>query len=536
MAGDHDAYERLHLSRREFLAVAGAAVASSSLALAGCGSSTPSGSGSTTSTSTGSGGSKPHQGGTLNVGMSDGSPADTLDPLTGSTTVDFARATALYDRLVEQAPNTSSVPALAESFEPNSDGSVWTVRLRSGVHWHSGKPLTADDVIYTIKRIGYPKNALNGLSEVSGIDLASIQKMDDLTVRLPLHKPTADLTSNFTVYYMSIIPDGTTSFDRPNGTGPFVYESFTPGQRSTFTKNPNYWMDGKPYVDTLIIQSITSPTTRLDALLSSEVNAIEALSFTQARQVQSSSSVKLLISEAGNLVPMTMACDTPPFNDPRVRQAFRLMADRPALLESAQDGYGSLGNDLFGKGFALYDTALPQRVQDIDQAKFLLKKAGHDGMTVTLNTSSVAAGMYESAITFAQQATKAGVNVTLNNIPEGNFYGSNYLKYIFGQTQWTVYPLDQWITEALLSNAPYNETHWHVPAFDKLFYDAQADLNPAGRQEKFFALQQMLWNEGGYLIWGFQPIIDAVSANVHPAPQNPTGYLGNYEFRDFWVE
>ena len=81
------------------------------------------------------------------------------------------------------------MPALAESFEPNSDGSVWTVRLRSGVHWHSGKPLTADDVIYTIKRIGYPKNVLNGLSEVLGIDLASIQKMDDLTVRLPLHKP-----------------------------------------------------------------------------------------------------------------------------------------------------------------------------------------------------------------------------------------------------------------------------------------------------------------------------------------------------------
>ena len=74
-------------------------------------------------------------------------------------------------------------------------------------------------------------------------------------------------------------------------------------------------------------------------------------------QVQSSSSVKLLISEAGNLVPMTMACDTPPFNDPRSPAGFfRLMADRPALLESAQDGYGSLGNNLFGKGFALYDT------------------------------------------------------------------------------------------------------------------------------------------------------------------------------------
>lgn len=479
--------------------------------------------------------SAPHYGGTLNVGMSDGSPADTLDPLVGSTTVDFARATALYDRLVEQAPNTTSVPALAESFEPNAKGTVWTVKLRPDVHWHSGKPFTADDVIYTIKRIGNAKNALNGLSEVSIIDLASIRKIDNLTVRLPLHVATADLSSNFTVYFMSIVPDGTTRFDPPDGTGPFVYKSFTPGQQSVFTKNHNYWMSGKPYVDELIIQSITNPTTRLNALLAGEVDAIEALSFTQAKEVRSSSSVKLVVSEAGNLVPITMACDTAPFNDPLVRQAIRLIADRPALIDTAQLGYGAVGNDLFGKGFALYDSELPQRAQDLDKAKSLLKKAGHEGLTVTLNTSSVAAGMYESAIAFAQQAKGANVNVVLNDIPEANFYGSEYLKYVFGQTQWTVYPLDQWITQALLSNAPYNETHWHVPAFDKLFYEAQADLNPATRKDKYFELQKMLWDDGGYLIWGFQPLIDAVGANVHPAPQNPTGYLGNYEFRDFWI-
>jgi peptide/nickel transport system substrate-binding protein len=468
--------------------------------------------------------------------MSDGGPADTLDGNAGSSSCDWARQTALYDRLAEQAPDGSSVPALAESFEHNSDGTVWTVKLRPDVHWHNGKPFTADDVIYTIKRIGAPKSTLDGVSEVSIIDLPSIKKIDNLTLQLPLHQATADLASFFTIYFMSIIPEGTTSFHHPIGTGPFEFKSFTPGQSSLFTRNPNYWMEGKPYVDELYIESITNPTTRLNALLSGEVDAIESLTFSDAQQQKSSSTIKLLISTSDNLVPLTMACDTAPFNDPNVRKAMRLIVDRPALIETAQVGYGAIGNDLYGKGLVLYDTALPQRAQDLDQAKSLLKRSGHEGLTVTLNTSSVAAGMYESALAFAQQAKGAGVNVQLNNIPASNYFTTNYLKYVFGQTFWTAYPIPQFFVQALVSNAPFNETHWRSPSFDKLFYDAQADLNPSSRQDKFFALQNTLFQEGGYVIWGFQPIIDAVGAHVHPAPQNPAGYLGNYEFRDFWLD
>jgi peptide/nickel transport system substrate-binding protein len=518
------------LTRRNFLLASGATVLSLP-ALAACGSS------SSTSSSASVAG-KPKYGGHLKVAMADGGPSDTLDPNAGATSTDWARFTALYDRLIEQAPDGSSVPALAESFEPNSDGTVWTVKLRPGVKWHDGKPLTADDVLYTINRIGAVNSTFDGKSGVDVIDLKSMKKINTLTIQLPLKTPIADLTTAFTQYYMSIVQNGATDFKtHPVGTGPFTYVSFNPGQSiSLFKRNPDYWKHGLPYVDQLTIESITDSSTRLNALLGGQVDAISQLDFATAKQQQSAKSINLLISSPDNFVPITMAVDTAPFNDVRVRQAMRLIADRPALVESAQLGFGSIGNDLSGKGFPMYNDQLPQRVQDIDQAKSLLKQAGQSGLTVTLNTSSVAAGMYESALAFAQQAKAAGVKVNLNNIPASNYFTTNYLKYTFGQSIWTAYPLDQFFTDALVADAPFNETHWNDAAWNKLFNEARGDTNAASREQKYFSLQKTLYDEGGYLIWGFEPLIDGVATNVHPAPQNPAGFLGNYEFRDYWFD
>jgi peptide/nickel transport system substrate-binding protein len=232
---------------------------------------------------------------------------------------------------------------------------------------------------------------------------------------------------------------------------------------------------------------------------------------------------------------MTMAVDTPPFDDVRVRQAFRLIAGRPQLVEIAQDGFGTIGNDLFGKGFPYYDTSLPQRQQDLEKAKSLLKQAGHGSLSVTLNTSSVAPGMLESATAFATQAKGANVTVTLNNIPAADFYGSGYLKYGFGQTQWNADTLPQWMEQAVVKGAPYNETHWDVPSFNKMFNDARAELDATKRQTLYDDLQSILWNEGGYLVWGFVPFIDGLAQNVRGASPNPAQDLSNYMFREYWL-
>jgi peptide/nickel transport system substrate-binding protein len=427
---------------------------------------------------------------------------------------------------------------LAESFEPNDDATEWTVRLLDGVTWHDGKPLTADDVIYTLRRIGDPESAAAGKAKVASVDLANLTKVDDLTLTIPLTLPIADLAASFAIFYMAIIQDGATDEDlrtNPVGTGPFVFESLEPGENSLFTRNPNYWQEGRPYVDELVLEAITDPGARLNALLGDQVDMVEALEFAQAAAEKTGGRIVVAETSPGQIVPMTMRVDTPPFDDVRVRQAMRLIADREALVLTAQQGLGEINNDLFGKGLQFYNDQLPQREQDIDEARSLLRSAGAEGLTVELNTATVAPGMLESATAFAEMAKEAGVTVTLNRIPDSDFYGANYLTYVFGMTQWTSQPIPSWLDDAVVTGAAYNETAWVRPDFDALVADARGDLDEARRADKYFEIQQILWEEGGYLIWGQQPFLDGLSTRVGGFVPISAQALGNYNFRDYWL-
>ena len=102
-------------------------------------------------------------------------------------------------------------------------------------------------------------------------------------MKIPLKTPDADLAINFTPYNTWIFQDGETNFKNPVGTGPFMFESFTPGQQSVFKKNPNYWVSGQPYVDELKIISIDDPTARLNALLNGDIDAMAQLPTAQAK-------------------------------------------------------------------------------------------------------------------------------------------------------------------------------------------------------------------------------------------------------------
>lgn len=524
-------WEGRHSVPRRSVLTAGIALGGAA-ALAGCAST---GSSAPAPSSTSAPGGRPKHGGTLNVGMSTGGPSDTLDPNAAVSTVDAARADSLFDHLCTLAIDGSTQLELAESFEPSSDARTWTIKLRKGVVWHDGSPFTADDVIYTLRRIGAPKSTLAGVSTVAVMDLASLRKIDANTLQIPLNVPIADLAPSFSIFYMAIVKTGTTSFTHPIGTGPFMFQSWKAGESSTFVRNPHYWLDSMPYVDQLVLTTITDNTARLNALLGGQVDCIELLSFAQAKAMKSSSQIQLLIPKPVNIVPMTMAVDTPPFTDANVRQAFRLIAGRPQLVQVAQDGFGSIGNDLFGKGFPYYDSQLAQRQQDIAQAKFLLKKAGQENLSVTLNSSSVAPGMLESATAFAAQAQKAGVTVTIKNIPAADYYGSGYLKYGFGQSQWNADTIPQWMEQAVVKGAPYNETHWNNPSFNNLFTMARGELNAGKRAALFDELQNILWQSGGYIIWGLVPFIDALAPNVRGATPNPAQDLSNYMFRQYWL-
>jgi peptide/nickel transport system substrate-binding protein len=159
-----------------------------------------------------------------------------------------------------------------------------------------------------------------------------------------------------------------------------------------------------------------------------------------------------------------MDVELAPFNDPNVRKAFRLMVDRPAMNETVLGGYGLLGNDLFGIFDPDYDHALPQRHQDIAQAKSLLKKAGHENLTVNMITGNIAQGVVSMSTVFAKQASSAGVMVNLVTGPPTTFWGAGYLKVPFSVDFWYYLPYLLNLAENSLTKAPFNEPHWKFAA------------------------------------------------------------------------
>jgi peptide/nickel transport system substrate-binding protein len=483
-------------------------------------------------------GVKPKRGGHVSVAMITGGQTESVNPGAPLYFIDQARIMTTFDQLITTNPNgTGDIPMLAVETTPNSNFTVWRIKLRQGVTFHNGKTMTADDVLYSISTWKNPANYAHSLIGIN-IDYGGLRKIDTYTVELPFHRPYPSLAPYLSQQECSILQVGEKNFLKPIGTGPFELVSITPGQRSLQKRNPNYWMSGVPYLDELSFVSFADATSQLNALLGGEVNVMAGLSYQQAKAQQSSQQIKLLITHQPGPIPITMRVDRPPFNDVRVRQAMRLIADRPALIAGALNGFGTLGNDLPGRGLPYYDNSLPQRHQDIAQAKFLLKKAGQSNLTVTLQTSDIFPGIIESATLFAQQAKAAGINVKLQQEPTAAYFNPSqlYLKMLFAQD--VITPMANLMTiyqENLTPTGGYNETHWGNPSWNALVNTAVSSTGSAAT-EKWAVVQRIFYDTGSWIVWAQPDFVDAYAPSVHGLATNFSGNLGNYNFTRVWLD
>jgi peptide/nickel transport system substrate-binding protein len=223
--------------------------------------------------------------------------------------------------------------------------------------------------------------------------------------------------------------------------------------------------------------------------------------------------VRTVKSATGAITPFTMRVDQAPFNDVNVRQAMRLLVGRPQLIGSSLDGAGVVGYDVSSPYDPNYDTSL-HRVQDIAQAKSLLKKAGQENLTVQLVTSPVATGTVAMATVLQQQAKAAGVTINLKQVDPATFFGPNYLHWTFSQDFYNYSPYLAQVAQSLLPTSPFNETHWSLPRYVSLYKQANATANPSVRREIEHEMQMIDFNEGGYIIPAFIDALDAYSTKI----------------------
>jgi peptide/nickel transport system substrate-binding protein len=525
------------LTRRQVLhgALAGGAMLSAGGLLAACG-----GSSSGSSSASSSAGSSPAStgalkaGGSLRVGATGGGAKDTIDAHLPTADTDIMRCWNLYEPLAVRPPSFGALEMMvAESIEAEKGkADSWIVKVRPGIEFHNGKTVTPEDVVFSLNRIIDPKNPKVGAASIGYVDIKGVKKISKSEVRIPLKFANAGFLDDIGQYFNAIVPVGYNPA-KPVGTGAFMYESFTAGQQSVFKKFPNYWQKGRPYADTLTIIDFTDDTARVNALLGGQVDAIDNLPTGQIQQVKGNSSLKVLISETGQWQPFTMRIDQPPFSDVRVRQAMRLIVNRPQMVEQVLSGQGRIANDMYSPFDPAYDSSLAQRAQDIDQAKSLLKAAGHAGLSVQLVTAPVFNGVVQAAEVFAQQAQAAGVKVSLRKLDTGTFYGPNYLKWAFAQDFWATREYLPQVAQGSLPSSPFNETHWGAGKFSTLINQARAELDATKRTTILREAESMEYNTGGYIIPYFSNQIDAYSSKWGGFVEAKSGFpLGNYWFKN----
>lgn len=496
------------LNRRQFLRgiAATGAVAGSSGLIAACSSSSTSGKSSPSSA--------PKRGGNLKVGLTGGGPSDTVDPQRGLTYLDSSRLQSLYSPLVQLDANANLEYMLAESITPaNKNFTQWEIKLKPGITFHNGKSLTSEDVVFTLNRI--VSNDYSGTVPLGPIDVKETKAVDTLTVLVNMTKPYSSFVNQLAAswVYLYIAPVGFNPA-KPVGTGPFMFKSFTPGQRSVFTRNPHYWRSGLPYADTLQILDFTDTVSLADALQTGVIQGAGTLDGPQMAALSNASGVTAVPSKAGGIVPFTMRVDLPPFHDVRVRQALRLLVDRAQLIDSALDGYGTVAYDVFSPFDPDFDKSLVRQT-DIAQAKSLLKQAGQENLTVTLTTSPIATGTVAMATVLAEQAKVAGVNIKVSNVPSGTFFGKQYLQWPFAQDYYNYFPYLPQVAESMLPGSPFNETHNDNPMYNSLYDQANATASGSALQKEIlYEMQTYDFNNGGYIIPAFVDALDAYSTKI----------------------
>ena len=298
-------------------------------------------------------------GGVLVAGQS--AEPDRFDPHLTSAYASFQVLENVYDTLVQPGDDLTMEPALATDWTTSEDGLTWTFNLRQGVKFHNGRELTADDVVYSLERIRDPEVGAGPSYRLDAVD--TITAVDDQTVEITVTPPTPNLLTllggfkGMAIVAHENVEDGTID-TQPIGTGPFMFESYSPGEGVSFVRNPDYWRAGLPHLDGINFVAIPDPTVLLTNLQSGDVDWIDTVPPAEIESLSSSDDVVVGRTSAGDYAYFALNEARPPFDDVRVRQAIAMAINREEITEAATFGAATANETAIPAGnFWHYDYA-----------------------------------------------------------------------------------------------------------------------------------------------------------------------------------
>ncbi|HZC40198.1 MAG TPA: ABC transporter substrate-binding protein [Streptosporangiaceae bacterium] len=515
------------LSRRDFLRRGSAIGLSMPLLggiLAACGGSIP-GSGS------GSGAQpKGKAGATIKAGIY--VPAAAINPITIADQGGLQLIGNVGEFLVFTDHQNNYHPWLAESWSPNADASVWTFKIRQGVKFNDGTPMTVDDVVYSFKTQSDPKSSANALSVFGGtLSPDGVKKVDDTTVAFHLDAPDGNFVDAVSEdnYNMIIVPKGFDYGDYQKkfpGTGRLMKESYTPNQGAVYVPNPHYW-GSKALPSRVEFTFYAEEAPMAAALQAGSIDAMDQFSVATSPQLLNGS-LNVISLKAATHRELSMRNDMGPFKNKLVRQAIALTLDRPAIVAALFKDQAVVGNDSpFAPTFKSYEPGVPQRKKDLARAKQLLAQAGVGrGFSTPLLTETTQEIPHFAQIV-KQSAAQIGVDIKLTIETPTKYYG----QAVFGKSDWldgemslvdygargvpNVYleaPLQS--TNAKSGQGSWNAAHFHDPAYDKLSKEFVAAVDVSTQRKLAGQIQRLLLDETPIIFAYFYNYLTATQKNV----------------------
>jgi peptide/nickel transport system substrate-binding protein len=428
-----------------------------------------------------------------------------MDPADMHSGDDAYHTFAVYNRLVDVDDNFNVLPELATEWSVSPDGLTWTFKLREGVKFHSGKDFSSADVVYSFKRLLDEATGSGARAVLAFLDPDGIKAPDATTVTFTTKTPVVELPVLITNKFTNIVPDGAKKEDlqlHGDGTGPFMQEQFTPNAPvRILRKNPNYWDAGKPKADCLRITVAQEAVAAVAAMKSGQVDLMLNVDPSVIGTLKDDASVKLLETGASNSMTVSMWIDTKPFDDPKVREALKLVVDRQAMIDTVLLGFGEPGadNPVPLTNPASYLKEAPK--QDIEKAKALLAEAGYaDGLKFDLYTAEGVPGMVRMAQVYAEMAKPAGIDINVVVTPAESFWDDVWLKKPIVTSAWSMRPPGEGLAVAYTQTAKWKETHWERPDYDALLLKANTTVDGAERTKLYQDAGKMLATEGGLIL------------------------------------
>jgi peptide/nickel transport system substrate-binding protein len=453
-------------------------------------------------------------------------PSGAIDPITVADPNGGMMLQQVGEYLCLDGPDLVLQPMLAESWKPNTDGTVWTFKLRKGVKFHTGNEMKADDVVATIDRLADPKNSSNALSVFKGIlQKGATKKIDDYTIEFHLDAPNGNFPYMVSSdnYNAIILPaDYKGDFEKNFiGTGPFKFDSYTPKVGASFVRNPDYW-GGQvlPARTEFVFFADTQP--QILALQGGQVDVINQLPVLSGVALLNDPNIEIIDLKAITHHQFHMRTDMDPFKDPRVRRAVALSLDRNKLVKGLMRGRAQLGNDSpFAALYPSTDKTVAQRQQDLTEARQLMEAAGvGKGFEVTLTTERFLE-IPEYAQLVQNWVKEIGVDLKLNILDQDSYYGdavygkSNWLDCVMGITDYGHRGVPNvYLAAPLMSDGTWNAAHFKNKEYDQLAKNYIAALDLESQKQAAGKIERLLLDQTPVIFSYFYDFLTATAKGV----------------------